>query len=68
VRQLPVSRDSRILGPAPAPLVRIRNRFRWHLLVLSKNHKELVKVLQGAREMKVSGVRVTTRVDPVQLL
>lgn len=67
-RQLPARGESRVLGPAPAPLLRIRNRYRWHLLVLSKNHKDLVKILHAAKGMKISGVRVTTRVDPIQLL
>ena len=66
--KLPVKKDIRILGPSPAPLLKIRNRYRWHILVLAKNHLELVKVLHTAREMNVPGVRVTTRVDPVQLL
>ena len=66
--QLPTRKDNRILGPAPAPLVKIRNRYRWHILVLTKNHREMVKVLHAARKVNVPGVRVTTRVDPVQLL
>jgi len=66
--QLPTSKNNRILGPAPAPLVKIRNRYRWHILVLTKNHGELMKVLHAARKVDVPGVRVTTRVDPVQLL
>ncbi len=66
--QLPVRNNSRILGPAPAPLEKIRNRYRWHILVLSKSHRELMKILHAARGVSVPGVRVTTRVDPVQLL
>ncbi len=66
--QLPVRKDSRVLGPAPAPLVKIRNRYRWHILILSKNHRELVTILRAAREVNVPGVRITTRVDPIQLL
>ena len=66
--QLPTSKENRILGPAPAPLVKIRNRYRWHILVLAKNHRELVKVLHAAKGVNVAGVRVTTRVDPIQLL
>jgi len=66
--QLPTSKENRILGPAPAPLVKIRNRYRWHILVLAKNHRELVKVLHAAKGVNTPGVRVTTRVDPIQLL
>ena len=68
IGQLPVRKDSRVLGPAPAPLVKIRNRYRWHILVLSKSHRELVKILHAAKGVNVPGVRVITRVDPMQLL
>ena len=67
-KQLPVRKDTRVLGPSPAPLLKIRNRYRWHILVLSKNHRELVKILHAAKGTNVPGVRVVTRVDPVQLL
>jgi len=65
---LAVSKDSRKLGPSPAPLLKIRNRYRWHLLVFSKTHGELISILQTAKSEKIPGVRVLTRVDPVQLL
>ena len=67
-KQLPARKNTRVLGPAPAPLVKIRNRYRWHILVLSKSHSELMKILHAAKEISVPGVRVVTRVDPVQLL
>jgi primosomal protein N' (replication factor Y) len=66
--QLPAGKNSRILGPSPAPLVKIRNRYRWHILVLTKSHRELMKILNAAKVISIPGVRVVTRVDPVQLL
>jgi primosomal protein N' (replication factor Y) len=66
--QMPIRKGSRVLGPAPAPLGKIRNRYRWHILVLSKNHRELAEILRAVRRTSAPGVRVTTRVDPVQLL
>ena len=68
IGQLPERKDSRVLGPAPAPLVKIRNRYRGHILVLSKSPRELVKILHAAKGVNVPGVRVITRVDPMQLL
>jgi primosomal protein N' (replication factor Y) len=65
---LPAGKEVRVLGPTPAPLLKIRNRYRWHLLILAKSHKQLVGVLRAARKTSASGVRVITRVDPVQLL
>ncbi len=66
--KLGAARAGRILGPSPAPLLRIRNRYRWHILVLAKSHRELLKVLHRARDAGIPGVRVNTRVDPVQML
>ena len=66
--QMPIRKGSRVLVPSPAPLGKIRNRYRWHILVLSKNHRELAEILRAVRRTSPPGVRVTTRVDPVQLL
>jgi primosomal protein N' (replication factor Y) len=66
--RLPAVNAVRVLGPTSAPLLRIRNRYRWHIIVLTKDHQQLVKVLSAAKEKTTPGVRVTTRVDPVNLL
>jgi primosomal protein N' (replication factor Y) len=66
-----LSRDSdeiRVLGPSPAPLMRIRNRHRWHLMVLAPTPRQLHSVLASARGEPPPGVRVHVRVDPYQLL
>ena len=60
--------QGRILGPSPAPLSRIRNKYRWHLLLLTPTHGELVRALSSARQLQFAAVRVHVRVDPVQLL
>jgi primosomal protein N' (replication factor Y) len=67
-RSLKIGPDARILGPSPAPLSRIRNRHRWHLLVLTATHGELIRILSSARHTQPPGVRVNVRVDPIQLL
>jgi primosomal protein N' (replication factor Y) len=66
--RIPRSRGIKILGPTPAPLQRIRNRFRWHLLVLADSHKQLIRILSDVTGFEKQGVRITARVDPVQLL
>jgi primosomal protein N' (replication factor Y) len=66
--RIPRLKDLKILGPSPAPLQKIRNRFRWHLLVLADSHNRLVQVLTNATDPKRQGVRVTARVDPFQFL
>ncbi|MGQ0792727.1 MAG: replication restart helicase PriA [Deltaproteobacteria bacterium] len=56
----------RILGPSPSPVNRVKNRFRWQMLLKSENiallHRVSKKLLDVAS--KFSGVRVTADVDP----
>jgi primosomal protein N' (replication factor Y) len=66
--KVPRSRELKILGPSPAPLQKIRNRYRWHLLVLADSHYRLIQALSDATDFQKQGVRITARVDPIQLL
>lgn len=63
--QLPVS----ILGPAPCPLARIKQRWRWHV-VLKGASEEIGKVVRYASSRITSAgeVRVVIDRDPVSLL
>jgi primosomal protein N' (replication factor Y) len=63
-----------ILGPAPAVLAKLKNRYRWHLLVKAPTTRRLHEVIeQGFRALKQAaiphnGVRLAIDVDPVNLL
>ena len=58
-----------ILGPAPAPLSRLRNRFRYRFMVRAKARKDLRQVLAAiARATPDRRVRVAIDVDPVNML
>jgi primosomal protein N' (replication factor Y) len=60
-----------VLGPAPAPILRIRSTYRWRVLLRSPSRAPLrsaLRRLENLREELPSGVRVTVDVDPVQLL
>jgi len=63
--QLPVS----VLGPAPCPLVRIKDRWRWHVLLKGPS-KSLGRVVRyAARSLRRQGTtRVVIDRDPVTLL
>ena len=59
-----------VLGPSPAPIEKIRNLWRWHLILKGKNAKalrqkarEIVNKLDLMREVKVD-----IDVDPINLL
>jgi primosomal protein N' (replication factor Y) len=60
-----------VLGPAPAPLARLRNRFRYRLMLRSPDRKALRAVIgevDAARASLARSVRCSIDVDPVQLL
>jgi primosomal protein N' (replication factor Y) len=62
---LPIS----VLGPAPCPLVRIKDRWRWHVLLKGPS-KSLGRVVRyAARSLRREGsTRVVIDRDPVSLL
>lgn len=64
------SKASRLLGPAPCPIARVRGLFRYQLLVKSDTEEELGTVVRYARSKIIASkpVRVTLDVDPVSLL
>lgn len=59
-----------ILGPAPAPLLKIRNKFRYQILLKSASFKDLHAFTQYVMnlEKKYSGVKILIDVDPHNLL
>jgi primosomal protein N' (replication factor Y) len=65
-------RASSLSGPAPAPLYRVRGRYRWHLLVRDQEAARLhARIRKAARRLQASpvgrGVRLDLDVDPASL-
>jgi primosomal protein N' (replication factor Y) len=65
--------EIRILGPAEAPLAKLKNKHRWQILIKSKGTELLhflLKEVEGlSRSMlKKSGVAMIIDVDPYQML
>lgn len=60
----------RILGPAPAPLHRLRGHFRYHILLHHNEHNELRELVREATSSLKSPQDViwTVDVDPVDML
>ena len=65
-------RSCRILGPAPAPLARLRNEFRFHVLVKSRSRKQMRAVIDKAwTEMETAGNdlrHVSLEIDPISMM
>jgi len=63
----------RILGPAPAPIERIRQRYRWQVMVKATAPREMRAALaamrtQVAAEATCENVRIAIDIDPVNML
>jgi len=65
-----ISNRAEILGPAPCPLARLRNRHRWHLTLRGALVQDIVVKLRSylAKFALPAGVNLAVDVDPVNLL
>ena len=58
----------RVMGPAPAPIARIRNRYRYHLLVLAVDDRSLQDAAAAIGDVNVpKDVQWIVDIDPVDL-
>ena len=58
-----------VLGPAPAPLARVRGKYRYQLLLRAGEHAPLHRIARALQaSIRVSGVQLAADVDPVALL
>src|SRR5204862_2562709 len=64
--------DDAVLGPAPAPLARVRGRYRWQGLLRSADVRALRGLARAARAdaagIRADHVRLLVDVDPYSLL
>jgi primosomal protein N' (replication factor Y) len=72
IRYLTRSKESFLLGPAPAPIAKVRGQYRFHLLLLSEK-RELIRqlALEGRKAVEEKygrKCRVIIDVDPVNLM
>jgi len=59
-----------ILGPAAAPIEKLRDRYRWQLLLRSKHSSRVLKLARAARDVLPNSraVRLHIDVDPYSML
>jgi primosomal protein N' (replication factor Y) len=70
-RASPSGDGCELLGPAPAPIARLRGRHRFQLLVKGSDHKavwQTARRLAAAGEKLPAGIRVRVDVNPVDML
>jgi primosomal protein N' (replication factor Y) len=71
LRKRPKLRENvEILGPAPAPIYKVRNRYRWQILVKAKQISALQELGLVARELfsRSRTIRLHIDVDPYNML
>ncbi len=58
-----------VLGPAPAPLAKLRGKHRWQLLLRARDHAPLHRLGRALQETHgVAGVELSVDIDPIALL
>ncbi|MBO37005.1 MAG: primosomal protein N', partial [Anaerolineaceae bacterium] len=59
-----------VLGPAPAPIVKVKDNYRWHLIVKADSFKNLYTILTSIENENRNSKRVQMMidVDPYMLL
>jgi len=67
-----VERAARILGPAPAPLARLKGEYRVQLLIKCRNRRELRRIideaLEALAERKINLRSINVEIDPVSIM
>lgn len=58
-----------LLGPAPAPITRIKDRYRWHFIVKSNKTNIIANCVKKIKPLTSSHhVKISIDIDPVNLL
>jgi primosomal protein N' (replication factor Y) len=67
---IPASDDVRVLGPAPAPIARIRNRYRLRFLIKAGKQAKIQQFIASwlAKTKTPSQIRVAIDIDPYNFL
>lgn len=66
-----LGQEFEILGPAHSALFKLRNKFRFQILLKGKDSKILNQALKAVllrKEVQVQGVRIIPDVDPIQMM
>ena len=65
-------RTARIMGPAPAPLAKLKGEYRVQLLIKCRKRRELRRIIDGAlkalNERKINLRSINVEIDPVSIM
>jgi primosomal protein N' (replication factor Y) len=57
-----------VLGPAPAPIERVKEKWRWHVLLKAPLEMCIEDVVRSICEERIRGAQIVVDVDPVSVL
>jgi primosomal protein N' (replication factor Y) len=59
-----------VLGPAPAPLHRLRGRYRWQIVLKSPVPRVCQRLISSVLEGRFvqHGVRIAVDIDPIDMM
>lgn len=57
-----------VLGPAPAPIAKVKGNWRWHVLLKAASAEAVVDAVRSVGKERVRGSRLIVDVDPMSLL
>ena len=61
----------KVLGPSEAPIYKLRNRFRWQIIIVSKNLgllRNYASALYDSLKKHASGIKLVVDVDPYDFM
>lgn len=62
--------DTKTLGPSPAPIEKLRNLWRWHIILKGEDSKTLregaSRIFEAIKDIK--GIKIDVDVDPINLM
>lgn len=71
MEKFPVFSQIEVLGPAAAPIAKLRNQYRYHILLKSAQHKTLnqfIRKIIGNSKWVPNQTKVIVDIDPLNLL
>lgn len=68
IKKLGLESQCSLLGPAPAPIEKLRNRWRWQLYFRASDSKTRGQVLKNLSGLVTKKARLIIDIDPIQML
>lgn len=68
IKNLGLCGQCSLLGPAPAPIEKLRNRWRWQLYLRTSNSQIRAQVLKNLPGFAIKKARLIIDIDPIQML